>query len=399
MSIAACSPVASGSGFLKSSLAYLDCAGQAIGSTGFTALTQPGTVISQLILAAITLFIAWHGVRMMFGQMPDMGDAVLAVAKIGLVLMLVTSWPAVRTLFADPAFRGPSELVTQSRVLGPVAIEDRLQRVDDGIVALTRWGTGKLDIRAGRTAEGRPAATEFAGVALTDNLALGLGRLSLLIGTLMSLGLLKLLSGIMIAALPIFAGLLLFDVTRALFLGWLKLVFALFVASFAVPLLLTAELALLEPLLARAIEQRAAFLATPSAPTELWAITGSFLLILTGSIALIGRACLSVDLAVVAGRISGEQRQVVDADVAATRPAQLAAPGDRAMGLSRAESLAMTISRLDQSPRSFAAQAGSMPRCPDNDASPNSIGGRHRHASRQRARQRTALSHVRRNQL
>jgi hypothetical protein len=32
--------------------------GWAIGSTGYTALTEPGSVISQLILAAITLFIA-----------------------------------------------------------------------------------------------------------------------------------------------------------------------------------------------------------------------------------------------------------------------------------------------------------------------------------------------------
>src|SRR5688572_10917806 len=118
MSLAACAPVASGSGFLKSSIHYLDCAGLAVGSMGFTALTQPGSVISQLVLVAITLFIAFHGLKMMFGRMPDMGDALLAIAKIGIVLMLVTSWPAVRTLFAQPSFAGPAELAHETQIQG-----------------------------------------------------------------------------------------------------------------------------------------------------------------------------------------------------------------------------------------------------------------------------------------
>lgn len=397
MSIAACAPVSSG--FLKSSLAYFDCAGQSIGSSGYIALTQPGSVISQLILAAVTLFISWQGIRMMFGRTPDMGDAVLAVAKIGLVLMLVTSWPAVRTLFAQPAFSGPTELAAQSQVQGPQALEDRLQRVDDGIVALTKWGTGKLDIRAGRTAEGQPAASEFTGIALTDNLALGLGRLSFLVGALMSLGLLKLLSGIMIAALPIFAGLLLFEASRSLFLGWLKLVFTLFVASFAVPLLLTAELTLIEPWLARALAQRSSFYATPGAPTELWAMTGSFLFILIGSIGLIARACLSVNLNAISTRLSAWGQQSAQEELPASRQAQLPAAADRSAGLSRAESLAMTISRLDQSPRNYAAQGGLPQRSADNDPVPDYPGRSQTRLSRQRARQRVALSHVRRNQL
>lgn len=398
MSLAACAPVSSGGGFLKSSLAYLDCAGRAIGSAGYTALTQPGSVISQLILAAITLFIAWQGIRMMFGRTPDMGDAVLAVAKIGLVLMLVTSWPAVRTLFAEPSFAGPAELAAQARVQGPMPIEDRLQRVDDGIVALTKWGTGKLDIRAGRTAEGQPAASEFAGIALADNLALGLGRLSFLVGALVSLGLLKLLSGIMIAALPIFAGLLLFDVSRSLFWGWLRLVFALFVASFAVPLVLTVELTLIEPWLARAIEQRSAFYATPSAPTELLAMSGSFLLILIGSMTLIARACLSIDLVGIAGRASARRRRAVEIEGAASQPSLHRTAAQGSTDMSRAERLAMTIGRLDQSPRTHIAQGAGSGRAAANDAILSEPGRAHDRTYRPRARQRTALSHARRNQ-
>jgi type IV secretion system protein VirB6 len=396
MSLAACAPVSSGSGFLKSTLVYLDCAGRAVGSVGYNALIQPGSVISQLILTAITLFIAWHGIRMMFGRTPDMGDAVLAVAKIGLVLMLVTSWPAVRTLLAEPAFAGPAELAAQTKIEGPLPLGDRLQRADDGIVALTQWGTGKLDIRAGRTAEGQPAASAFAGVALTDDLALGLGRLAFLIGALLSLGLVKLLAGIMISALPIFAGLLLFDTTRGLFLGWLRLLFALFVAGFAVPLILTVELSLLEPWLATAIEQRTASLATPSAPTELLAISASFLLILTGSLALMARACFAVDLAGVASHFGQWRRAGAAADGARQQPAQPPAAAERTGAPSRAEALAYTLSRLEHASPWGPAIVGAAGHGADNDTSP--VAGRGRMwADRQRARQRVALSHARRD--
>jgi type IV secretion system protein VirB6 len=397
MSLAACAPITSGSGFLKSSLAYLDCAGREVGASGYTALTQPGSVISQLILTVITVFIAWHGIRMMFGRMPDTGDAVIAVAKIGLVLMLVTSWPAVRTLFAAPAFAGSAELVAETPIQGPLSLEDRLQRVDDGIVALTKWGTGKLDIRAGRTADGQPAASEFAGVALTDNLALGLGRLSFLVGALMSIGLLKLLTGVMISALPLFAGLLLFDVTRSLFLGWVRILFAMFVASFAVPLILTVELSLIEPWLAGAIAERSAYFATPAAPTELLAMTGSFLLILGAAMALMIKACFSVDIAGAAARAASWRQ----ADAMHQEEPQHASPrlaaASRPAEPTRAESLAWTLSRHASTPAVSTFGAGGTWRA-GNDLNEQLHGRDGTSSIRRRAKQRMALSHARRNE-
>lgn len=397
MSFAACAPVSTGSGFLKGALLYLDCSGRAVGEAGYIALAQPDSVVSRLILAAITLFIAWHGVRMMFGKAPDMADAVLAVAKIGLVLMLVTSWPAVRTLVAQPTQSGPTELAAHTRIEGSITLEDRLQRADDGIVALTKWGTGKLDIRAGRTAGGQPAASEFAGIAMTDNLALGFGRLAFLVSSLLSLGLLKLLTGVMISALPIFAGLLLFDASRGMFMGWLRLVFALFVAGFAVPMLLMVELSLLEPWLATTISQRSALLATPSAPTELLAIAASFLLILTGSMALIVRSCLALDFARIVSRIERLGRAEPAQQPAASPQAQ--SPLVQQATLSRAELLAHSLDRLARSTAQPALIAGPMPRQPDNDVRSFEVGRNSPGTGRRRARLRTTLSHARRDRL
>ena len=359
MSVAACVPISSGSAFLRSTLDYLDCAGQQLGASGYQALAAPGSVIGQLILTTLTLFIAWHGFRMMFGRMPDMGTAVLAVAKIGLVLMLVSSWPAVRTLFYDTSFSGPSELQRPLNGTASLRIEDRLQRVDDGIVALTSWGTGKLDIRAGRTAEGQPAASSFSGIAMADNLALGAARLAYLVGILMTFGLLSLLAGVLIAALPLFAGFLLFDTGRSLFMGWLRMVFAVFVASFSIPLILTAELSLLEPWLSRVIAERGAFFATPSAPTELLAITGSFFLILLGSTALLIRLCFLADAPVFREWLrlwrAGSQGQPAGPEFERVRTATReidAIP-------SRAESIAQTL-QINSQRGALPTEAGAM---------------------------------------
>jgi type IV secretion system protein VirB6 len=397
MSLEACA-TASGSGFLRSSLYYLDCAGRELGSTGYIALTQPGSPIFQLILVAITFLIAWHGIWMMLGRTPDMGDAVMMAAKIGIVLMLTTSWPAVRTLFAEPVVSGPSELVAQSGLTGGRRLEARLQRVDDGIVALTKWGTGKLDIRAGRTADGQPAATEFSGIALTDSLALGIGRISFLVGALMSLGMLKLLSGIMIAALPLIASLLLFEATRGLFWGWLKLMFALLIAGFAVPLLLTVELALIEPWLARAISQRSASFAAPSAPTELVAMSTSFLFIVTASMALIVRACLTADLMVIAGRLAASRPRFGQAEAPALKAEHMQAAARQRAELTRAANIATSISRIDQLPRSGAFQTGIADRPAGQSQPAIELRRGTGPAGRQRARQRMALSQLRRNQ-
>lgn len=400
MSLAFCAPISGGDGFLKSSLVYLDCAGQAIGATGYTALAQPGSIISQLILAVITLFIAWYGIRLMFGQIPDMGDVVLAVAKIGVVLMLATSWPAVRTLFAEPSFAGPAELTAQTGIEGPMQLEDRLQRADNGIVALTRWGTGKLDIRAERTANGQPAATEFSGIALTDNLALGFGRLAFLVSTLLSLGLLRLLIGVMISALPLFAGLLLFESSRAIFSGWLRLIFALFVASFAIPLILTVELSMLEPWLTAAIAQRSAYYATPSAPTELLAISAAFLLILTGSMTLLVRCCFAVDVARLAIRIGTGRHTDPAISIVRNEATLPLATADRVSTPSRAEQLALTLNRVDRSSRDVRAQGGPrFGRTADKEETYFGMGREPASPSHHRAKQRIALSHARRNLL
>lgn len=358
-----CIPVSSGSGFLKGTLAYLDCAGRQIGSSGYQALAAPGSAVQTIVLVLLTVFVAWQGLRLMFGRSLAMSDAVVAVAKIGIVLMLTASWPAVRTLIYDTSFAGPVELVQTAGGPASAQLDERLQRIDNGIVALTSWGTGRLDIRVGQTAEGQPAASAFGGIAVADAIALGAARIAFLFGALATFGLLRLSVGVLIALLPIVAGFLLFDRARGLFIGWLKTLFALFAAGFAVPIVLLAEISILEPWLAQVIAQRAAFLATPSAPTELLALTLSFSVILLTVVTLIVRACLSLDLAAAVERVSQWRQPAPQRDAGLAPLNQFNRP-ELAAGPTRAQNLAniLEVNSRASTPRMALAQPHSYSR-------------------------------------
>lgn len=289
-----CPAIQSGGQFLGSTLSALDCNGRALGEAGYQALAASGSPIQTILLAMLTLFLVIQGVRLMFGNPFTIGDATMAAVKVGMVLLLATSWPAVRTLFYDTAIRGPAELVEQMG--GDTAgFDARLQRVDDGIVALTAWGTGKLDIRAGRTADGTPAASAFTGEAMNEDLGLSLGRTFWLAGTIGTIGLLRLGGGLLVSLLPLFAGFLLFERGRSLAVGWARAWLFLFVASLSANILLMIEMAMLEPWLARMIAERSANLATPSMPIELLVLAAAFTFILLGTMALVARICFAID--------------------------------------------------------------------------------------------------------
>lgn len=324
-----CGAIGSGDRFLASTIEYLDCTGRTLGSAGYQSLaTAP--VIGSVLLAFLTLFIAVQGLRLMFGRPLDFGDATFAAAKIGFVLMLAVSWPAVQTLIHGTVIEGPRQLV--ERLEGGVErTPERMQRIDSGIVALTSWGTGKLDIRVGRTASGQPVGSAFTGEVTNESLGFSVGRLLFMTGVLLSLGTVSLSSGLLIALLPFFAGFLLFDQTRGLFFGWAKAMAFLFFAGVAAPAILIIQGNVMEPWLQRLIAERQQFLATPSAPIELIALSTLFLLLLGFSFWLLSRVCFNSEFtaylrqAVVrlTGSTGMEERPVKQASTAHERFAEV----------------------------------------------------------------------------
>ncbi|MEG8033550.1 type IV secretion system protein [Sphingomonas aurantiaca] len=96
--------------FVSGLLGYLDCQAVTLGSQGFMALASPGSSVSLLLAALLTIFIAFIGYRMLFGETPGVREGVLSFVKIGVVLAFATSWPAYRTVVFDVVLRAPADL-------------------------------------------------------------------------------------------------------------------------------------------------------------------------------------------------------------------------------------------------------------------------------------------------
>src|SRR5262249_40389645 len=147
------------------------------------------------------------------------------------------------------------------------------QDADDGIVAMTVFGSGRL---TGDVATGTDIGASPQGIALSDQFALGAGRTLFLAGVIGSTALVRLGAGILLAIAPLMAGLLFFSGTASLFFGWLRAL--AFCALGNVMLLVAqgAQLALLYPWISDVLAQRGSHVFTPSAPTELLVLALGF---------------------------------------------------------------------------------------------------------------------------
>jgi type IV secretion system protein VirB6 len=148
-----CPVVHTGSNFLAAALAHIDCQAATIGSFGFGALSGPGSPVLIALVSLLTIFIAMFGIRLILSP-THMHDLVSDILRIGIALMIMTSWPAWRVIGYDVVIHGPSELaqiISASAGLpgGGDNLDARLQNFDRGLAALNNAGTGRLGVSQG----------------------------------------------------------------------------------------------------------------------------------------------------------------------------------------------------------------------------------------------------------
>lgn len=279
-----CPAILTGEQFLTRVLANIDCQAAFLGSYGWQALGQPGSLAATVMTGLLTLFIAIFGIRLLFGPTPGARDVVGDVLKIGIVLTLAFSWPAFRTLIHDVVLEGPGELAASAGA--PIMPEgtglvERLQDADNAMLRLTEQGTGR---QTGAYVNPDDPGGTFMGQALEDEKSFGQARLIYLAGLLGSYGLLRLVAGLLLALAPLAAGMLLFEATRGLFAGWMRGLVLALIGAAALSVVAAGELAILTPWLTDALRLRTLGYATPAAPTELLALTLGFALIQFGVI-------------------------------------------------------------------------------------------------------------------
>lgn len=278
-----------GSGFLAATLANLDCQAQTIGEAGYLALASPSSPLSTALTALLAIFVAIVGIRFLTGRPLGLDEWVAGALKIGFVLALTTSWPAYRTVVYDVVLKGPAEVsgsIGRASALpgSDGGLAARLQGVDTGIMALVVAGSGRSDISS-RVPQGAVVPP------ITDDTALGYGKILFASSIIGSFGLLRVGGGVFLALAPLFAGFLLFEATRFLFFGWLRALIAIAIGSLGLAVVLGVQLAIIEPWLTQVLAIRAARVATLSAPFELLALTLSF------SLAMLGMFLLALRIA------------------------------------------------------------------------------------------------------
>lgn len=285
----ACPAILTGDQFLTRVLTHIDCQAAFLGSYGWQSLGQPGSLAASMMTGLLTLFIALFGIRLLFGPTPGARDLVGDILKIGIVLTLAFSWPAFRTLIHDVVLEGPAEIAATAG--SPVMPQDaslitRLQETDNAIQRLIEQGSGR---QSGAYVDSTQPGGTFRAQALEDESSYGLARLFFLTGVLGSFGLLRIIAGLLLAIAPLAAGMLLFEATRGLFAGWMRGLVLSLVGAAAVTVVVAGQLTILQPWLADALRLRALGYATPSAPTELFALTLAFALIQFGAIWFMGK--------------------------------------------------------------------------------------------------------------
>ena len=235
-----------------------------------------------MLTGFLTIFIAVIGYNLLFGRVMSVREGTLAFVKIGAVFALATSWPAYRTLVYDLVTDGPAQLVAE---IGPAAgivgsdgtLLQRLDLTDRALAQLALLGPGSPP--PGSMTEIVPPP--FAGF---NAFALGGSRILFLLTAVGALAAVRVVTGLMLALGPFFIAFLMFDSTRSLFEGWIRVIAGAALVAIGVTIVLGLELALLEPWLGGVLARRMAGEAVPTAPTELFVLVTLFTIVAMAAI-------------------------------------------------------------------------------------------------------------------
>ena len=358
-----CSAAPQGAGFISSVSRSIDCQARLLGSGGWAALAAPGSPLSLALTGILTIFVALVGYNLLLGGSMTVRSGTLALVKVGAVLALTTSWPAYRALVYDLVIDGPSELVSAvGRDAGVVGsdgtLEQHLDEADRTMAQLATLGAGNAPQSSDQALPPQP----FGGF---DIFALGGSRMLFELTAVGGFGVVRIISGLMLALGPFFVAFLLFDGTRSLFEGWIRVLCGTGLGAAGVSISLGLELALLEPWLASAVAARTAGYALPTMPAQLFVLATMFALMtlaaLWASVRLASGFRLPAGSPIVANPSEGQPIAIVPLGERAE-----AAPGRAETGRSRATAiagaLAASVRRESAAPTAEVRAIAELPR-------------------------------------
>jgi type IV secretion system protein VirB6 len=261
-------------GFISSVTNAIDCQARLVGHAGWAALATPGSLLSSVLTGFLTILVAAIGYNLLLGGSVTLRSTVIVLVKISAVCALATSWPAYKTLVYDLVTDGPAELVASIGPGGGVVGSDgslgaRLDVADQTLARLAVLGAGNADEEPGEQISAEP----FAGF---NSFAFGGSRILFDLTAIGGPAAVRMISGLMLALGPFFIAFVMFEGTKTLFEGWVRVLIGAALGAVGVSVSLGFELALLQPWLESALAARTAGNALPNLPAELFVLTSLF---------------------------------------------------------------------------------------------------------------------------
>jgi type IV secretion system protein VirB6 len=334
-------PVPGTPGMVAGLLADTDCQAFGLVERGYAALAAPQSATGTLVTTLMVIAVAFFGYQLMMGRGLVLADLTRLAVRLGVVMLLATSWATVQGVVYDTVARAPTrvaeELIVAIDAPAPlVGLQTALDKIE---LASIGWRQ-----RAG-------IASPFVGGPPATAMTLNTAAFLLTITTLGLLVVSRIVLALLLALTPVIAAFLLFDATRGLLEGWLRALVGAALVPLGVLTIAAVELAIIMPILDRMLAQQAAGQFLNTSVTPLGLVTIVF------SIALL--AALGV-LRSVAGGIHLSKRT----------PTALRDQLERQVPISRmTESLAAAERTVSQTPQPRVVQAlESMQRRDDNAA-------------------------------
>ncbi|QNM81721.1 type IV secretion system protein [Sphingomonas sabuli] len=240
-----CTPDA-GLRFAERLLVDTDCQAMGMVERGYAALAQPGGTVSTALTGLMIIAVAFFGYRLLLGRGIVLSDAVSLTVKLGVVLLLATSWASWQALAYDGLARAPTQIAGD--MLVAIDSPPPIETLDNTLDGLTQAAVGYRS-RAGIASPlvGGPAAA--AAVLNLSAIILTLSTVGILVAS-------KVVLAILLAIAPAMAGLILFNGTRGMAQGWLAaMAVAAILPAFAI-LIAAIQFAILTPILARLLAEQ-----------------------------------------------------------------------------------------------------------------------------------------------
>lgn len=258
-------------GLVAGLLADTDCQAFGLVERGYAALASPQSATGTTVTTLMVIAVAFFGYQLMLGRGLVLADLTRLAVRLGVVLLLATSWAMVQGVVYDTVARAPTrvaeELITAIDAPAPLAgIQGALDKIE---LASIGWRQ-----RAG-------IASPLVGGPPTTAMTLNVAAFLLTITTLGLLVVSRIVLALLLALTPVVAGFLLFDATRGLLEGWLRALVAAALMPLGVLTLAAVELAIVTPILDRILLQQAAgqFVETSVTPLGLVTIVFSIALL------------------------------------------------------------------------------------------------------------------------